>query len=214
MPPPRSDLRRELRRTRRLRRQRLQVAAGDRRQRQQPRAAVLHLGHEQRRARRSGQSRHHGEEGEPGQLQLLVRPVRVHLGPAQHGREVHHPVRARRGPHEAPARPGHLARLLDARQRHGQHRLARRGRDRHHGERRLRAGHRARHAPRAGLLRLRRYRRGIHPAGRRGLRGRLPHLRHRLEPQLHQMVGGRERLPDLHSPTSAAGSGSSTSPSS
>ena len=121
--------------------------------------------------------------------------VRVHLGPADHLRQVHRAVRPRRGAHEDPARPGHVARVLDARQQHRQRRLAQLRRDRHHGERRLRAEHRARHHPRPRLLRLRRHRRRLQRAG---LRRRLPHLRGRLVAEQDHLVGRRQRLRDPH----------------
>ena len=50
-----------------------------------------------------------------------------------------------------PSRPGHLARVLDARRRHRQKRLAQVRRDRHHGKHRQGAGDGSRHHSRPGL---------------------------------------------------------------
>ena len=60
-----------------------------------------------------------------GRVQLLVRHLPVHLRAAEHGRAVHPGLRPVRGAHQAAARSGHLAGVLDARQQHRQRRLAR-----------------------------------------------------------------------------------------
>ena len=95
-----------------------QVAVRHRRRRLgQQRAAVLHEQHQQRRPRRPGQPGHHRPPGQPRQLPVPLRALRVHVGPAADGGHLHPDVRSVRGADQDPARSGHLARVLDARHR-------------------------------------------------------------------------------------------------
>ena len=105
----------------------------------QQRAAVLHQQHQQRRARRRGQPGHHRPPGEPGRLQCWYGTCQYTSARLLTARPVHPGVRPLRGPHQDPARPGHLAGVLDARRRHRQRPVAQQRRDRHHGEHRPRA---------------------------------------------------------------------------
>lgn len=189
-------------------------SGGQRRRRRQQRAAVLHRQHRQRRPRRQRPHGHHRPQGQPRRLPVPLRAVRVHLGPHEHGGQVHPGLRQVRGPHQDPARPGDLAGLLDAGRQLRLGRLARQRRDRHHGERRPRAEHRARHPARPRLLGRQPDHRLL-PAPQRGsVRRRLPHLRGGVGPRLDHLVRRRRRLPDVHPADTAATRGSTTTRSS
>ena len=87
------------------------------------REGVLHQRARQRVARRAGTSRHRRAAGR-AQRELLLRPLSLHVGQDHDAREVRRGARSRRGAHQAPRRPGTLARVLDARQRLLHRRLA------------------------------------------------------------------------------------------
>ena len=196
-------------------RRRREVAAGDRRQRQQPRAAVLHEPHQQRGPRRPGQPGHHRPPGEPRQLPVLVRHAASTPPPGSTPRAS---SRQTYGRFEArikiPRGQGMWPAFWMLGNDIGDVGWPQQRRDRHHGERRLRAEHRARHPARPRLLGRRRHRRRLHAAGGR-VRRRLPHLHGRLGAEPDHLVRRRQRLPDAGPrPTSAATSGSSTTRSS
>ena len=131
-------------------------------------------------------------------------------------RQVHPDLRPVRGPHQDPARAGHLAGVLDARQQHRQRRLAEQRRDRHHGEHRPGAEHRARQPAWPRLLRRqRRHRRGhTCPAAPLRRRASTP-SRVDWEPNaITCFVDGVSVLPASPPPTPAAMPGFSTIPSS
>ncbi len=85
----------------------------------------------------------------------------LHVRPPEVRGDLHGAVRPRRGAHQDPPRPGHLAGVLDARRRHRTGRLAGVRRDRRHGERRVRTRARARHRARTRLLGCERHLRDV-----------------------------------------------------